>query len=497
MRVGLSYVSVENAKANLAAENPGWDFNAIHHKTLAKWNDYLGRINVTGGTTTQRQNLYSALYHVFLQPEIFSDVNGDYRGFDMTTHHDPRPHYANYSGWDIYRSWIQLVALLAPDEASDILQSLVDEGTQGTAYPRWAFGDDDTGTMIGDPSTLILSNGYAFGARNFDTTTALTLMLHGGNDVDANCNGLKERPDLVDYLNLHYMPVDGQEDSGGAAADTLEIAMADAAVGQFAKALGQSETATAYLTRGQYWRNIFDPTFASGGFTGWIMGRYAHDSNGMPAFVETSYSSGAEFVEGNAFQYLFLVPQDVPGLITLLGGDDQLIARLDTLFQQLNVGVQLPNFYMGNEPDFATPWEYPWAGAAWKTQDVVHRLVSTVFAPTPDGLPGNDDLGAMSSWLVWAMLGMYPEVPGVGGFVLGSPTFPKAEIALPGGKTFTLLGDGASDSSYYVQSATLNGSASTSTWLPISTVSAGGTLDFTLGATANTSWGDRPPAFGP
>jgi predicted alpha-1,2-mannosidase len=498
MKVGLSFVSLAGAQANLAAEDPGWDFNAVHQATMMQWNKYLDRVAVTGGTETQEENLYTALYHVFLQPEVFSDSNGDYMGFDKIIHHDTRPHYANYSGWDIYRSWIQLVSLLAPTEASDIIQSLIAEGQQGTGYPRWAFGDDDTGTMIGDPSDLIVANGYAFGARNIDTQAALQLMLHGANDVTAACNGLSERPDNVDYLPLHYMPADGQQDSGGSAADSLELAMADFAIAQFADAQGESTTAAEFMTRGRYWQNLFDPAWTSHGFTGWILPRSAHDVNGAPSFVEIDASSGAEFREGNAFQYLFLTPQDVPGLIQLVGGDDAFIARLDALFQQLNAGTEEPYFYMGNEPGFETPWEYTYAGAAWKTQQVVNQLVTTVFTPTPDGLPGNEDLGAMSSWLVWGMLGMYPEVPGVGGFVLASPSFPKTVLTLENGKTFTLLGDNASPSTFYVQSATLNGAPQTSSWLPVSAVTAGGTLELNLGSMPGT-WAsapaDRPPAI--
>jgi predicted alpha-1,2-mannosidase len=501
MRVGLSFVSLANAQANLAAENPGWDFNAVHSKTLARWNDYLGRVNATGGTPDQEANFYSSLYRVFLQPEVFSDVNGDYMGFDKTVHNNGRVHYANFSGWDIYRSWIQLVALLAPDETSDIMQSLVLDGQQGKGLPRWPFGDDDTGTMIGDPSDPLFANAWAFGARNFDSQAALTLMLQGANDVGAACNGMEERPDLVDWLSLHYLPVDGVEDSGGAAAATLEFAIADFSVAQFAKALGQPDTAATFMTRALNWRNEFDPNMSSMGFTGWLMGRYTHDANGAPAFVETGPASGANFREGSAYQYLFLVPHDVPGLIAALGGDDAFIARADFHFTELNAGVSEPYFYMGNEPGFEAPWEYPYAGAPWKTQSVIHRLLSTVFSPTPGGVPGNEDLGAMSSWVVWAMLGMYPEVPGVGGFVLATPSFPKIVISAPGTKPFTILADNGSADAYYLQDLKLDGQEDTSSWLPLASVTAGGTLEFSLGASPNTTWGsaaaDRPPTMYP
>src|SRR6185437_9967059 len=184
MKVGLSFVSVDNAIANLKAENPGWDFNALHQQAIDTWNGYLNRIQLQGGTDDQKRNFYTALYHVFLQPEVFSDVDGEYFGFDQQVHPaDGHVHYANFSGWDIYRSWIQLVALLAPKDTSDIVRSLVDSGQQCGALPRWAYGDADTGVMVGDPSDAIIANAYAFGAQDFDTQAALTLMLHGANDT--------------------------------------------------------------------------------------------------------------------------------------------------------------------------------------------------------------------------------------------------------------------------------------------------------------------------
>jgi putative alpha-1,2-mannosidase len=258
--------------------------------------------------------------------------------------------------------------------------------------------------------------------------------------------------------------------------------------------------AGTFLTRARNWQNEFDASYSNRGFTGWLMARYTHDNaDGSPDFVLSDVATAANFVEGSAYQYLFLAPHDIPGLIQLLGGDDALTARLDYHFTKLNDGPNSPYFYMGNEPGFEAPWEYPWAGAPYKTHAVINRLINTTFSVAPGGLPGNEDLGAMSSWLVWAMLGLYPEVPGVGGFVLATPTFPRTQITLTSGATFTLLGDNASPSTFYLQSLSLNGQPYTSSWLPLASVTSSGTLEFTLGTAPNMTWGsrpaDRPPAY--
>jgi predicted alpha-1,2-mannosidase len=504
MKVALSYVSPEKARANLAAENPGWDFNRVHSSTVDLWNGYLGLANAKGGTADQTADFFTALYHVFLQPAAFSDADGEYFGFDQVTHpSDGHVHYANFSEWDIYRSWIQLVSLLAPQVASDIVRSLVLDGQQGGAMPRWAYGAKDTGVMVGDPADAIIANAYAFGATDFDAQAALGLMEHGANDVTAACNGISTRPDLSDYLNLGYCPMDAAMAVNGPSATTLEYAIADFSIAKFAAAIGQTDVAATFMPRGQNWRSVFDPLYQANGATGYVQPRLASDANGPPIFIATDPASENGFVEGSVAQYTFLAPQDLVGLDQALGGDAALTARLDALFGELNAGTASTFFYMGNEPGFETPWEYAWAGAPWRAQQVIWQIVnsSQVYSSTPGGLPGNDDLGAMSSWLVWGMLGMYPEVPGVGGLVLASPTFPEVDLTLANGSVFTITRDNPDPGAYYVQSATLNGQPTTSTWLPIGQVLAGGKIEFSLGNAPNMAWGssplDRPPATYP
>jgi predicted alpha-1,2-mannosidase len=434
-------------------------------------------------------------------------VSGAYVGLDgKVAQGSGRARYADYSGWDIYRSWTPLAALVAPDETADMMATLVAGEAECGALPRWALESTDTGIMVGDPADVILASGYAFlGPGRFDAAAALAAMVKGATLPTASCNGYTNRKGLADYLAKGYCPIDGAGAPDGPTATTLEYTVADFAISRLAAALGDTANASTFGARGQNWKNVFDPSLPGLGVTGFMAPRLSQDQGGAPAFQAIDPTSGYGFVEGNAAQYTFCVPHDMPGLVTALGGDAAAVARLDAFFAQVNAGVSLPYHYQGNEPGFSIPWAYPFAGAPWRTQDVVRRILTQAFGPGPSGLPGNDDLGAMSSWQAWAMLGLYPAVPGVAGFVVGSPTFPKVTITLGGDPTATshrivITAEGAAPAAPFVQSLSIGGTPSTSTWIPWETLSSGGTLDFKLGSSPST-WGggagDRPPAFYP
>lgn len=503
MKVGLSYVSEAGALANLDGESPGWDFDAVHQAAIDRWDQMLGRIAIEGGTDDDQRAFYTALYHALLQPGVASDLDGSFTGMDGQPKKAPAGHarYADFSGWDIYRSWVQLAAVIAPKETSDMMRSLVDGGAECGALPKWSLESIETGVMVGDPADAILANARAFGAADFDAQAALALMVKGATDPAAKCNAHVARPGLADYLARGFIPADAPGAPGGAPAVTQEYAIADFAIARFAEAIGDAATAATMSAHGLFWKNVFDASLTQNGFTGYMAPRLAQDQNGNPAFQTIDVGQEQGFVEGNATQYTFIVPHDVRGLSAALGGDAMLVTRLDALFTEVNAGLDQPYFYIGNEPGFATPWAYAFAGAPWRTQDVVRRILAEGFATTPGGLPGNDDLGATSSWQVWAMLGLYPAIPGVGGFVLHSPRFPKATIQLAGGKTLVITASGAGAKSPYVQSLLVNGKPSTSSWVAWDAVSGGATLDFTLGAAPNMAWGaadaDRPPSFYP
>lgn len=384
--------------------------------------------------------------------------------------------YTNFSGWDIYRSQIQLLALLAPRETSDIARSMIAYAEQGGAWDRWTVANDYTGVMNGDPYHIIVSTAYAFGARDFDANKALSLMLEGATQTTSQ--GYVERPGLADYLRLGYVP--------GAGADTLEYTSADFSIAQLARRLGDTASYQTYVERAQYWQNLYNPA------TGYLQPRNADGS--FPATYDPASPSG--WVEGNGAQYSWMVPYNVAGLFTAFGGNQAVIVRLDTFFTQLNAGTKAPYAFLGNEPTLETSWLYDFAGAPYKTQALVRRVQDELYNPEPAGLVGNDDLGEMSSWYVWSALGMYPEIPGRAELVLGSPLFDKAVVTTGGDKTITINGRGDGP---YVTGLVVNGVATTRSWLPEDFVSSGGTLDYTLSATPDTTWGtgagDVPPSF--
>lgn len=494
MKVGLSYVSVEHAMANLDAENPGWDFDSVHTAALKEWNQRLGKIRVEGGDDEGKKRLYTSLYRTLLQPGVFSDADGSFIGFDGKVQVDKEhPRYANFSGWDVYRSWIQLAAVLAPKEASDVVRSLVGAGKECGALPRWSIANDDSGMMIGDPAPPAIASAWAFGARDFDVPAALALALHGANDPTAKCNTSVARPCNTEYLARGFCPGVGTTLEGSVSI-TQEYAVADFGIAQLAKAAGDETTRAAFVKRAGAWRNVLDMKYPGGPLP---QPRQLADVAGAPSFIPTSPEGRAGFTEGNAAQYTFFVPQDPYGLITALGGDAATVARLDTLFTELNAGVSRPHFYMGNEPQFSTPWLYAFAGAAPKTQATVRRLVREQYGATPGGLPGNDDLGATSAWQVWALLGLYPAIPGSGTLVVGSPWFTKTTVALGSGAELTIVGNGASPDAAYVQGLKVAGQPVTRSYVTWDEIANGATLEFDLGTTPNPAWGtataDRPP----
>lgn len=487
LKVGMSYVRRENAAANVDAENPGWDFDATRKRTESDWNDRLNAIRVEGGTDEQKKKLYTALYHVLISPNANSDANGDYIGFDKKIYKVPTSHvhYANYSNWDIYRSQVQLLAALFPKEASDMAQSMVDAASQCGALPKWSHINDETNVMSGDPGSLVVANLFAFGARAFDTKRALEQMQTIGKRPGTACNGRQLTPGLAQYLQNGYVSsVEWGPTSAG-----LEYEIRDFAVSEFARAMGDSDTQHEFAARSTYWQNslhpndLFEPRDANGAWKAALNG--------------PGDGSNADYVEGNAEQYVWSVPHDPGTLVERLGGSKAVVPRLDAFFTKLNAGTKDPNFYMGNEPNFGTPWLYNWAGAPSRTQDVVRRIEDEAFGVGPGGLPGNDDLGATSSWLVWSMIGLYPAIPGVGGFTVGSPSFETIDVHFDDG-LLQIQAQGAP--SRYVQSVTLRGAPHTTPWLSQAQIAGGATFDFILGD-APSKWGSEPsnapPTFGP
>lgn len=487
-KVGISYVSAANAVANRTAENPNWSFATTQAAAHSAWNSTLGRIQITGGTSAQQQVFYTALYHSLLHPNVFSDTNGQYMGFDNQVHTvsgSQSAQYANFSGWDIYRSQAQLTALVAPSQASDIAQSMVNDYAQGGTLPKWAQNNAETDVMVGDPADEILADYYSFGARNFDTASALKAMLH---EASATNN---DRPGL-NYLNSPgYLASDGTYfccNFYGPVSTQLEYDSADFAISAFAGDLGDSADQTTYADRAQDWQNTFDSS------SGFMQGKQANGS-WAGSFNATSQSN---FVEGTSWQYTGMVPFNIAGLTAAKGGNSSMISYLNSVLAGFH-GSGGSQADMGNEPSLYLPWEYDYVGEPYQTQHVVRQIQDQIWSDAPGGLAGNDDLGEMSSWYVFSALGMYPETPGTADLALGSPLFTQAVVTLPSGSTLTINAPAAADNAPYVQSATWNGSAWNNAYAPTSALTSGGTLAYTLGTSANTSWASgsssAPPSY--
>ncbi len=507
VRVGISFVSTTNARANLTAENPaGTSFDTVRQRAHDAWNTALGRVGITGGTTNQQVTFYTALYHALLHPNVFSDVNGQYRGMDQAVHTVSAGHaaqYANFSGWDAYRSQLALVTLLQPDVGSDIAQSLFNQATQnGGVWDRWTHGPGGTHVMTGDPAHAAVPFIYAFGGTNFDAGPALDSMLNSARNVTAadlsrdgwNVMVIGERPSLDKWLSIHYIPTDGN--AWGGAGETLEDSVADFGIAQLALRLGRTSVHQEFMTRAQFWKNVWNPAAAG---IGYIQNRNSNGS--FPSFNPAS-SSG--FAEGSAAQYTWMIPFNPRALFDRMGGNTTATNRLDSFFHNSDGSWALTNAgglhaEMDNEPSIGAAWLYNFSGRPFKTQDTVRQVLNTLWSNAPGGMPGQDDLGAMSAWYVWSAMGMHPLTPGRAELLLASPLFPQVVVSRSNGRTITINAPGASASTKFVQSLRVNGTTSNRSWLPESFVANGGTLDYTLGTTANTSWGaaaaDAPPSF--
>jgi predicted alpha-1,2-mannosidase len=476
-KVGISFVSLANAQANLAAEQPGFDFAGVRAAADTAWNTMLNRVQATGGAATDLQKFYTALYHVLINPNISSDVNGQYRGFDNAIHTASNTVYQNYSGWDIYRSWSALVALIAPAEASDIAKSMVLDGQQGGLLPKWSHNQNEAFIMTGDPGPIIVSSLYAFGARDFDTAAALSLMessSNGGTAQGSPIRGLQSG-----YVSRGYIDTDPS--------DSLEYSASDFAVAKFAQALGNTGSYNTHITRAQFWRNVFNTE------SSYV---HMHNADGSwPWPLDPANPSG--YTEGNASQYTWMVTYNYASMINLMGGPPTAIQRLNHHFQQLNGGLSHPFFYIGNEPEHGVPWAYNFAAYPAGTSSAVRRIMTDSFTTGPGGLPGNDDLGATSAWYVWAALGMYPATPGADTLALHGPLFPSIFIDRPVGD-IQINATGAGQGSQYVQNFSLNGTSTQRNWVSYGDIAGGATLAYAMGPAAS-SWGTAaanvPPSF--
>jgi predicted alpha-1,2-mannosidase len=480
MKVGISFVSTEGAKANLEAENPGWDFDAVRQKAASAWNERLSQIRVEGGSLDQRTVFYTSLYHACVHPNIFSDADGRYLGFDQKIHQMPHGHaqYENFSAWDNYRSEMPLVAILWPRQAADMMQSLVNMAEEdrsvrprGGGLPRWEQANQNSGGMEGDDQDLVIASVYALGVRDFEVKRAFEAMERGASVIGTTSGGCLVRPGLSDWLKRGYVPRQGSLN--------LEYANDDFAIAQLALALGDEEKYQAYLKRSENWKNIFDSRRGDGGN---FVPRTLFGSFTLEYPLYCGVFCG--FDESDSVQYTWLLPFSYPELFELLGGTEKVLQRLDAHFfdktgrERLNEGPDSPYAFLGNEPESAAPYAYLFAGAPEKTFQVLRAMIEQWYRNAPDGMPGNDDGGAMGSWVVWAMMGLRPVVSGTQQVALTGPMFDSVVLALPGGKSLHVHAARKSPPAAVLDKVTLNGDLLSGKQVLWSRLAQGGELLF-------------------
>ncbi|MFJ8977030.1 GH92 family glycosyl hydrolase [Streptomyces sp. NPDC102282] len=506
MRIGISYVSQAGAEANLREEiPPRADVDDVARAGSAAWDRELASVRTGGGSDAQRTAFYTALYHSLMQPNLISDTDGRYPGMDGKPHRVTRgqkAQYSNFSGWDQYRAQIQLLALLKPRIAGDFAQSLYNFARQnGGVWDRWVHVNGATHVMTGDPTAATLATFYAMGVRNFDYEGAFESLArqatvpHPDGLSDAGCPGqcTGQRPNLAQYLTSHYAAQDVCHCWGGAA-ETLEDAVADDALGRWARLLGRDEEAAAFGERGGWWRNVFNPGAGDGaGTTGYIQARNLDGS------WVTPFAPGSDrgFAQGTSATYTWMVPQDVQGLAEAMGGRETAAQRLDGFFHKADgswsvKGGDALRYDPTNEPGIHAPWLYNALGQPWKTQETVREIVNTVYGTGPRGLPGNDDLGTMSAWYVFSALGLYPQTPGSATMLLGAPLFPSAVLRRAQGGDITIKAPEADATHPYIDAVKIDGRTADRSWTDARLVTRGGALDFRLADRPNTSWATGP-----
>lgn len=487
VKVAISPVSEDNAIANLDAEVPGWDFDAVRRDAKVQWMQALGAVDVDAPEPA-RKAFYTALYHTLMGPSLFMDSDGRYRGPDNAVHQAKGfTHYSTFSLWDTYRALHPLLTLVQPEQRnSDFVNSLLASRRESPygVLPVWAFHGLETWCMIGYHAVPVIADAYMKGIRGFDADEALQAMVASASYGPYD--------GIAQYMQLGYVPID---EEGEAASKTLEYAFDDWTIARMAEAMGRQDIATQFGKRAANWRHAFDDK------TGFMRAR-KRDGSFREPFDPSASGYGTDYTEGNAWQYSWYVPQDVAGLAAAHGGEDKLIARLDDvfdakvdpkIFEHMEDITGLIGWYAhGNEPSHHVAYLYAYAGQPWRTQERLGQIMSTQYAPRPDGLAGNDDLGQMSAWYVFTSLGFYPVAPASNEYVIGRPFLPRATLNLPNGRRFTVVAEGLDAAHPYIGRATLNGKPLDRAYLRHEEIMAGGELHFVMQAQPDTAWATAP-----
>jgi predicted alpha-1,2-mannosidase len=482
VKVAISPVSEESAIANLA-EVPGWDFDGVRRAAREAWTAALAVLDVEAPAPLRR-SLYTALYHASQAPSLFMDRDGRYRGPDNAVHQASGfTYYSTYSLWDTFRALHPLLTLLEPAQrTNDIVRSLV-ASQQASPYgmlPVWAFQGQETWCMVGYHAVAVIADAWMKDIRGYDADAALEAMVATASHAPYGGLGA--------YMQLGWVPID---EEGEAASKTLEYAYDDWTIARMAEGMGRRDIAARFYRRAANWRHAFDPA------TGFMRAR-KRDGSFREPFDPAASGYGSDYTEGNAWQYSWYVPQDVAGLAQAHGGAERLLARIDTVFDakidpkvfaHMEDITGLIGWYAhGNEPSHHIAYLYAALGQPWRTQARLATIMDSQYAPRPDGLVGNDDLGQMSAWYLFTALGFYPLAPASNQYIIGRPFVNRATLHLPNGRRFTVIASGLDAAHPYVAAVALNGKPLTRAFLRHEEIVAGGELRFTMGARPNTSW---------
>ena len=475
MKIAMSTTGVEGAKANMAAEQPGWDFEGTRKQAKDEWNSYLSRIEMEG-TPDEMTNFYTCFYHALIQPNEISDVDGKYRNAaDSIVTATGGKFYSTFSLWDTYRAAHPFYTMIVPERVDGFVNSLIDQAEVQGFLPIWGLWGKENYCMIANHGVSVVAEAYAKGFKGFDAERAFQAI------KQTQTVSHKLKSNWEDYMKYGYFPTDLT--AAESVSSTLESVYDDYAAADMARRMGKTEDVAYFSKRADFYKNLFDPTTK-------FMRPRKSDGTWKSPFDPTqaahAESNGGDYTEGNAWQYTWHVQHDVPGLIALLGGEEAFTNKLDSLFtvelrtQLADVTGLIGNYAHGNEPSHHVTYLYTLAGKPERTQELIRQIFDTQYRPAPDGLCGNDDCGQMSAWYMFSAMGFYPVNPVSGEYVFGAPQMPKFVLHLQDGKTFTVLAEGLSKEHKYVENITLNGEPYTKNYITHEDIMKGGTLVYKM-----------------